>query len=242
MEHKSYPYLIFMLFLSILAVAVLAADAIISFDPGTHSVLHYADLIVCCFFCVDFLYMFIHAENKWKYMATWGWLDLISSIPMLDMLRWGRTARIVRIVRILRGIRSARILVRFIMECRAQSAFLAVVLFSILLVTISSLCILHCEADANSNIQTPEDAVWWAITTISTVGYGDKYPVTSGGRVIAGVLMVAGVGLFGTFSGFVAAWFLEPTELKQENDFAAIQKEIAELKQLILESRKRDAS
>jgi voltage-gated potassium channel len=63
--------------------------------------------------------------------------------------------------------------------------------------------------------QTAEDALWWAYVTITTVGYGDKFPVTSEGRLIAGFLMTAGVGLFGTFTGFVASWFVEGREDEQ---------------------------
>src|SRR6185503_19606655 len=78
-----------------------------------------------------------------------------------------------------------------------------------------------CEREPESNIKTAEDAVWWSVTTITTVGYGDKYPVTSEGRAIAMVLMLAGVGLFGTLSGLVASFFLgakqdeEEVELKE---------------------------
>ena len=61
-----------------------------------------------------------------------------------------------------------------------------------------------------ANIKGPEDAVWWAFVTMTTVGYGDRFPVTTEGRLAGALLMVAGVGLFGTFSGFIASWFLAP--------------------------------
>src|SRR3972149_6773059 len=70
--------------------------------------------------------------------------------------------------------------------------------------------VLHFEDVPEANIKGPEDAVWWAFVTMTTVGYGDRFPVTSEGRLAGALLMVAGVGLFGTFSGFVAAWFLAP--------------------------------
>jgi voltage-gated potassium channel len=58
------------------------------------------------------------------------------------------------------------------------------------------------------SIKTAEDAIWWALVTVTTVGYGDKLPVTTEGRIIAAFLMVTGVSLFGTFTGFIAAWFI----------------------------------
>jgi voltage-gated potassium channel len=77
-----------------------------------------------------------------------------------------------------------------------------------LLIIFSSIAILQVEKDPASNIKSAEDAIWWAYVTITTVGYGDKYPVTTEGRVIAAVLMTAGVGLFGTFTAYVASWFV----------------------------------
>lgn len=237
MEGKNQAYLLFMLALSLLALFALAVETACPLDRGTRTVLGYADLVVCLLFFVDFLVLLYEAKNKRKYLLTWGWLDLASSIPMLDILRWGRLARITRIFRVLRGIRSARIIAAFILRRRSQSVFLAVALLSIVLITVSAISVLHFESGTESNIKTPEDALWWAIVTITTVGYGDRYPVTLEGRFVAVILMAAGVSVFGTFSGFIAAWFLTPTETQTENDLAALRRDVAELKRLILESQ-----
>ena len=92
---------------------------------------------------------------------------------------------------------------------RAQGTFISVAIFAILIVVFSSIGILIVENDVNSNIKTAEDAIWWAYVTVTTVGYGDKFPVTTEGRFIAIILMSTGVGLFGTFSGFIASWFVK---------------------------------
>jgi voltage-gated potassium channel len=76
-------------------------------------------------------------------------------------------------------------------------------------------------------------AVWWAVLTLTTVGYGDRYPITGEGRAVATLLMVAGVGLFGTFSGYVASWFLVPTEKRQESEVSELRAEIMALRTLI---------
>jgi voltage-gated potassium channel len=83
------------------------------------------------------------------------------------------------------------------------------------MVIFSAIAILQVEDDPSGNIKTAEDAIWWAYVTVTTVGYGDKFPVTTEGRIIAAVLMTVGVGLFGTFTAFLASWFV--TE-KQEDD------------------------
>ena len=78
-----------------------------------------------------------------------------------------------------------------------------------------SIAILQVEDDPNSNIKTAEDAIWWAYVTITTVGYGDKFPVTTEGRVIAELLMTVGVGLFGTFTAYLASWFVRETKKEE---------------------------
>ena len=75
-----------------------------------------------------------------------------------------------------------------------------------MMIVFSAIAILQVETDPTSNIKSAEDAIWWAITTITTVGYGDRYPVTTLGRIVSTILMITGIGLFGTFSGLVSSW------------------------------------
>lgn len=144
----------------------------------------------------------------------WGWVDLISSIPMVGVLRVGLAVRVFRILRILRGVRSVKQLSAYLLAHRAQGAFASAALISILMIVFGSIAILEFEKGEETNINNAEDALWWSFVTITTVGYGDKYPVTTEGRIVAGVLMIVGVGLFGTFTGFVASWFLNDNENK----------------------------
>ncbi len=94
----------------------------------------------------------------------------------------------------------------------AGSASLGLTLF--LLLTFSSISILLCEHHADGNIKTAEDAIWWSFATVTTVGYGDKYPVTTEGRVLGSFLMIAGVGMFASLSGLAASFFLGSQDLK----------------------------
>lgn len=160
---------------------------------------------------IAFVVRLSRAKSKAAFLK-WGWIDLVSSIPTFDILRAGRLIRLIRLLRILRAVRSTRLLVTHIFRNRTRGTFAAVASISVLLLIASSISILNVETDQNSNIKTAEDAIWWAFVTITTVGYGDKYPVTTEGRIIAAMLMVAGVGLFGTFTGFVASWFIQGQE------------------------------
>ncbi|MBI5331652.1 MAG: potassium channel family protein [Betaproteobacteria bacterium] len=236
---QSGPYLLFMLALSVVALGLLAVDALMTLDAATHDLINLLDNAVCVLFLLDFALTFWRAENRMRYFFTWGWLDLISSIPMIDALRWGRLARVFRIFRVLRALRAARLLGGLILEYRAQSAALTAALISLLLVTFSAIAILHLETAPGSNIRTAEEALWWAVTTITTVGYGDFYPVTTEGRFLATGLMVSGVGLFGAFSGLVASWLMRPEERQQDSELAQIQAELAALR---ADLARRDAS
>jgi voltage-gated potassium channel len=219
--HGSAGYQLLMLVLCIYALGVLAVQTAVKLRPDTRDILDLADYAVCVIFFVDFLIDLWRAPNRQKYFFSWGWLDLVSSIPIFHITRWARAARVVRIFRLLRGLRAARILTVVIVRRRVQSVFLAASLVALLLVIFSSIAVLTFETAPESNIKSAEDAVWWAFATITTVGYGDRYPVTSEGRFVAAILMCSGVGLFGSFSGLLAAWFVGPS--KDETASVAIE-------------------
>ena len=195
------------LILSIYVLGALIVDSVYVLPKETSLLLNYIDNAICAFFFIEFCIRFRKAENKLKFMR-WGWIDLISCIPMIDALRAGRLLRLIRLFRIIRAFRTTKKVVDHIFANKAQGAFTSVSIIAILLVIFSAIGILQVENDSNSNIKTAEDAIWWAYVTITTVGYGDKFPVTTEGRIIAAILMTAGVGLFGTFTAYVASWFV----------------------------------
>src|SRR5688572_9328990 len=213
-------YQVFMLVLCLYSLGILAFQASGPSEPATNTILDYADLLVCVIFLGDFVISFVRADDKWRYMRTWGWLDLLSSIPAVDVTRWGRAARILRVFRLLRGLKAAHLLITLIMKRRAQNALLALTLVAIVLITFCSIAILHFESGPDANIRTAEDALWWAFVTITTVGYGDRFPTTTEGRMVAVLLMSAGVGLLGAFSGFLASWFVGEDDTSKKNEIA----------------------
>lgn len=231
-HHELRPYQLFMFGLGVYVLLSLAAQTFLGLDKSTDAILDQIDQLICMVFFVDFWVNLYAAENKLAYLK-WGWIDLLSSLPMIDMARAGRIARVIRVLRAFRGVRSARFLANYLLHRRADGAFFAVALLSVLLVLFSSIAILQFETAAKSNIRTPEDALWWAFATITTVGYGDKYPVTSEGRMIAAVLMTAGVGMFGSFTGLIASWLLVPSrkDREQDSDLAQLRQQVAEIQQ-----------
>ena len=230
-------YQLFMLVLCLLALAALAAETAMTLTPATRQILHYADTAVCVLFFGDFCVQLARAPNRWPHFARWGWIDLLSSIPMIDALRVGRVARVLRVLRVLRGVRSTKLLAEFVLERRAKGAFLAASLLSLLLIVLGSIAILQFEAVPGANIASADDAVWWAIVTLTTVGYGDRFPITPEGRIVAALLMTAGIGLFGTFSGFVASWFLRPGQRENDVDIAELRAELRAIRELLERQR-----
>jgi voltage-gated potassium channel len=236
---QAFEFLV--LALSLYALAALALEATVPLEPGTRDVLAWADTAVCAVFLVDFGLRFVRAENRWHYMATWGWLDLVSSIPTIQLFRLGRIAAVFRILRLLRGVRATKVIAFFILDRRAESAILAVCLVSLLLTISAAIGVMRVETTPTANIKGPADALWWAVATITTVGSADHYPVTPVGRFIGACLMVAGVGFFGTLSGFVASWFLAPLNRRYQSDLERVHTEVEALRRT-LESRSSHSS
>ena len=123
-----------------------------------------------------------------------------------------RVFRLVRVFRLLRAY-GVKNIARSLVKDRAGSALLTLLLMGILVLEFGSLEILHIEQYApGANITTASDALWYVIVTISTVGYGDRFPVTNDGRFFGALIIVIGVGIFGTFTGYLANLFLSPSK------------------------------
>lgn len=239
-ENAAVIWQIVMLVLSVYVLGAIFVDTIFTLPAETSTLLTYVDNLICLFFIGDFVFNVIRAKDRLAYLK-WGWIDLLSSVPNLSIFRWGRLIRIIRILRILRGIRSTRHILKVIFANREKGAIVSVSMVSFLLLVSSSIAILNCETAPDSNIKTASDAIWWAFVTITTVGYGDFYPVTMAGRIIAAVLMVAGVGMFGAFTALVASFFIkrpdnnDPTPADILNELKAINGRLE-----ALEARKHD--
>ena len=214
-----------LLVLSVYVLGALLYESIFVVSRQTHELLRTIDTLICVLFLTDFFIRLAQAPSKLRFMR-WGWIDFVSSIPQIDALRWGRAFRVFRIIR---AFRSTRHLIAFTLKRRGHNTFAIVSIITILLIIFASIAVLNLETGDDSNIHSPLDALWWSIVTVTTVGYGDRFPVTPEGRIVAMILMVAGVGLFGTFTGFVASLFAEPQQEAETDNLDDLREEVQRL-------------
>lgn len=152
------------------------------------------------------------APHRLRYAVS-HWFDIL--ILVIPFLRPLRAAGSVRAARLLRGLRIVGPLARSAIEIRdlfKRRGLTGGLLLALLAVCVCSLAMWQVESDANGPIKDLPDAIWWAMTTVTTVGYGDTYPVTPEGRAIGVMLMLVGIGVFGTVTASVAAFFVEASE------------------------------
>ena len=215
---------IVVLILSIVVLGALGVDTVFKLPKDITDILQTLDTLVCILLLVDFGIRLKRAESKLAFLK-WGWIDLVASIPNVPFLRIGRLVRILRVIRLLRAIRATQKISSLVFKNKIRTGFTSVALTSFLLIMFCSVGILVCEQDdPGANIKTAGDAIWWSVSTITTVGYGDVYPVTGEGRILAMFLMISGIGLFGILSGLAASFFVGPKQksiVQEENRILA---------------------
>lgn len=209
---KSTTYEFFMLAMAILSIVNLVLLVVFPFQSQYWYLVGTIEVALTVVFLIDFVYRLRTATSKWGYFYhQQGFLDLLSCLPALRIFRLFRILRAVRIVRRLGGPR----VLRELRQELAEGALYLIIIVGITTLEVVGLLELYFEQDApGANITTAGDALWWGYVTATTVGYGDYYPVTPGGRISALIMLTVGVGLFATFAGFLANAFLSPRSAK----------------------------
>ena len=194
--------------LAIFSLLILVLIIFVPLQPSTEDILNTFENLLCVVFLFDFFRSLFRAPQKWSYfLRGGGWLDLLGSLPFsrLAIFRVARLFRVVRVVRTLKGNDFRRMLTQRL----AQSTLLFTFVVALMLIILDSGFVLYAEKGApHANITTYPIAVWWAFVTITTVGYGDYYPVTALGRTGAIILMFSGLGIIGVLSSYLATTFI----------------------------------
>jgi voltage-gated potassium channel len=202
-----------LLILAVVFIPVLVIPEVSHPSAAERSGLSVLDYCIWGVFAAEYLTRLGLARRRSSFVRH-NLLDLaIVALPMLRPLRIVRSARAVRALRLgrlsaLLGGSTTR--TKRSLHARAVTYVLIV---SGSLTIVCSVLMLDFERHARgANIRTYGDALWWSVTTVSTVGYGDRYPVTTAGRIVALALLLAGVSLFGVVTASVAAWFVRRIE------------------------------
>src|SRR5512139_4233251 len=248
---RSNSYNIFILVLTVLSLAIMVV-MLLPLSQATLDLLRFYDNLVCIIFLIDFFYTLFSTPKKSDYfIKERGWLDLLGSIPSLGITQYGgllrlaRLSRLARIARLLKG-ENKKELVADVLHNRSQYAAFITILLTILVLTISSVLVLQFESrDPAASIQTGGDALWYSLVTITTVGYGDFYPVTGPGRVAGMFIMFAGVGIIGALASLLSSLLVGGGSPAEEDvpapaaagpsdpEVAALKQELAEMHLLL---------
>lgn len=222
--------------LIVLALVFLGAYAWPILDPGlaeeARDLCRAAGAVVWLVFAVDLIVRLTLAEDRRRFLRG-AWLDVISlALPMLRPLR------------ALRAVLALNALARRGQTFARGRAVAAVAAAVSVVGFVAALAMLDAErADPDANIRSFGDAVWWAVTTVTTVGYGDRYPTTTGGRYVAAALMITGIALLGVVTAALASWFVEKmsevqqAEQRTEQEIAQLAAEIRALREQLASRR-----
>jgi voltage-gated potassium channel len=199
-----------MLALSVLGIGNVALYALPGISADTKGVIVVVDVVLSVAFLLDFVSRLARAPSRTAYVVRdFGWADLLSSVPS----PWMKLFRIPRTIATVRSMRAHGLspTKRRVDADRAGSTLYVVMVLVLLVIEFGGAWMARLESSSpEANIRSASDAVWWVMVTITTIGYGDYYPVTNAGRWFGVIVMLLGVSLFGVITGFVANAFLGP--------------------------------
>jgi voltage-gated potassium channel len=214
-EHGN-AYNIFILVLTLFSLAVMVL-LVMPLDEDTLTLLRIYDNVICVIFLLDFAFNLAGAKPKSGYFIHQrGWLDLLGSIPSFGVFQLGALLRLARLSRLARigkllGGKNRAALVKDVLENRGQYATFITLLLAGMVLSTASVVMLQVESKSpDANITNGGDALWWGLVTITTVGYGDFYPVTMLGRIVGIAVMFAGVGIIGALASILASMLVPP--------------------------------
>jgi voltage-gated potassium channel len=242
LDRHSNSYNMFIFVLTILSLAIMVV-MLLPISPETLHLLEFYDNIICFIFLFDFFSNLAAAPKKSDYLIKErGWLDLIGSIPSLGISKYGgllrlaRLSRLARITRLMHG-KNREAIVKDVLQNRSKYAGFITILLTMLVLTVASVLVLQFENKSpDANIHTGWDAFWYSMVTLTTVGYGDRYPVTVGGRITGMFIMIMGVGVIGALASILSSVLLGSSSAPEEEIPPAaaaptVEQELADMKE-----------
>jgi voltage-gated potassium channel len=218
-----------MLALSLAFVPVIVVPAVADLSERTEQALVVSAWLIWAAFVVEYLTLLYLAPDRWHTVRTHLFDLAIIVLPFLRPLRAARALRVVA------GFGRGLVAVRTITGRRGFRSFIGLV---VVLVPIGGLLTYAFERNhPDGTFSNAGEALWWAVVTSTTVGYGDYAPVSSEGRAVAVVLMLVGIGLLSVVTANVAAFFVETGDERSGSGLTEMQARLERIEQLLCEIR-----
>lgn len=211
---KVFDIVLFVLI--VFSVILVMLESVKEIDAEYHKILLAFEWVITIFFTVEYIARIISIKKPWKYITSfYGIIDLVSTIPLYIsyFLAGSQVLLAVRALRLLRIFRILK-LVQFLGEAsqlkralRASRAKIAVFIYTVLILSVIMGTIMYWVESDTSGFTSIPRSIYWAIVTLTTVGYGDIAPQTSMGQLIATIVMILGYGIIAVPTGIVTSEF-----------------------------------
>lgn len=214
----------FIRFLIVLSLVSFSIETLPDLDPTSIQVLGWIEIVCVILFTIEYFARIYVARNKKKFILSfYGLVDLFSILPFylstgID-LRSLRAFRFLRLFRALKLVRYSSAIIRlknaFVI---AREEFVLFIVVTALLLYFSSVGIYYFENEAQPEVFTSVfTSLWWSVSTLTTVGYGDIYPITVGGRIFTFFILIIGLGVVAVPAGLISSAMSRAREMEKNN-------------------------
>ena len=211
--------------LILISIVSLTLETLPNLEPETYKLLYAIDLFCISLFTIEYLLRVLVAENKIKYVTSfYGVIDLLAILPFILPtkvdLRILRSFRVLRVFRAQHLTRYSRALTKFrIAFGLIKEEIVLFLIITFILIYISATGIYYFEHAAQPELfSSIFHSLWWAVVTLTTVGYGDIYPITTGGRVFTFFMLTIGVGVVAVPAGLVATSLIKAGRIMEARE------------------------
>jgi voltage-gated potassium channel len=211
--------------LIIVSLISFSVETLPDISPVLRMWLHWLDVVIVVIFTIEYIMRIIIAPSIRGYvLSPYGIIDLIAILPFylalgvdLRAVRVLRMLRLIRVFKLVRYSRAARRLFKATMIAKEEIILFSIV--TVMLLYLSAIGIYYFEREAQPDkFSNVFDSMWWAVATLTTVGYGDVYPITSGGRIFTFFVLLLGLGIVSIPTGLLASALLKVHNEEDSSD------------------------
>lgn len=209
--------------LAIVSIILVAIESLITLSHGVLMAIYITDLVICIVFAIDFFRRMKESQSKSQFMKN-NWFEILAMIPAIALYALGTmpslavALRALRLVRVILIFARMRRVISISDKFIKRSKLLSLLGITIGIIFIGAFAALVLDSGVeNAKIHNFSDAVWWSISTVTTVGYGDIVPSSLAARIMGMFLMVIGIGVMTAFISQVSATLVE-SRMKQHRE------------------------